>query len=63
MQALQVRLATSDDWPRIWPIIQDVGTEQETFPYDPAMTEPEARGRFQTQSHGAQADPAQYRVA
>ncbi|WP_285479806.1 GNAT family N-acetyltransferase [Amycolatopsis sp. NBRC 101858] len=38
-----IREAHADDWPRIWPIVHDVVTEQRTFPYDPAMTEPEAR--------------------
>ncbi|MFB9684956.1 GNAT family N-acetyltransferase [Amycolatopsis plumensis] len=38
-----IREARGDDWPAIWPIIHDVVTEQRTFPYDPAMTEREAR--------------------
>jgi GNAT superfamily N-acetyltransferase len=40
---LVIREAREDDWPGIWPIIQDVVTEQETFPYDPAMSEADAR--------------------
>ncbi|MEV6628188.1 GNAT family N-acetyltransferase [Amycolatopsis sp. NPDC051106] len=38
-----IRDARDGDWPRIWPIVHDVVTEQRTFAYDPAMTEPEAR--------------------
>ncbi|MGK3208310.1 N-acetyltransferase family protein [Amycolatopsis sp. MEPSY49] len=38
-----IREARAGDWPRIWPIVHDVVTERRTFPYDPAMTEPEAR--------------------
>ena len=38
-----IREARDGDWPRIWPIVHDVITEQRTFAYDPAMTEPEAR--------------------
>jgi L-amino acid N-acyltransferase YncA len=38
-----IREARDGDWPQIWPIVHDVVTEQRTFPYDPAMTEPEAR--------------------
>ncbi|WP_372665679.1 GNAT family N-acetyltransferase [Amycolatopsis kentuckyensis] len=38
-----IREALDSDWPRIWPIVHDVVTEQRTFAYDPAMTEPEAR--------------------
>ena len=38
-----VRDARDDDWPQIWPIIQNVITQQETIPYDPGMSEPDAR--------------------
>ncbi|GAA2513494.1 GNAT family N-acetyltransferase [Pilimelia columellifera] len=31
------------DWVGVWQIIRDVVQEQETFPYDPAMTEDQAR--------------------
>lgn len=41
--AFTIRAAHDDDWPRIWPIIEDVITEQHTFAYDPAMSELEAR--------------------
>jgi L-amino acid N-acyltransferase YncA len=38
-----IREARDDDWPQIWPIIHDVITEQQTFAYDPAMSEDDAR--------------------
>lgn len=38
-----IREARAKDWPGIWPIVHDIGTEQETFPYDPAMSEADAR--------------------
>jgi L-amino acid N-acyltransferase YncA len=38
-----IRDAREDDWPQIWLIIHDVITEQQTFPYDPAMSEDEAK--------------------
>nr|WP_042183528.1 GNAT family N-acetyltransferase [Kibdelosporangium sp. MJ126-NF4]CEL15594.1 GCN5-related N-acetyltransferase [Kibdelosporangium sp. MJ126-NF4]CTQ98258.1 GCN5-related N-acetyltransferase [Kibdelosporangium sp. MJ126-NF4] len=38
-----IRDANNDDWPRIWPIIHDVVTDQRTVPYDPAMSEHQAR--------------------
>ncbi|ONI87081.1 GNAT family N-acetyltransferase [Actinosynnema sp. ALI-1.44] len=38
-----VRAARGDDWPQIWSIMHDVITEQRTIPYDPAMTEQDAR--------------------
>ncbi|ANZ43253.1 GNAT family N-acetyltransferase [Lentzea guizhouensis] len=37
-----IREARADDWPQIWPIIQDVVTEQQTVPYDPEMRESDA---------------------
>jgi L-amino acid N-acyltransferase YncA len=39
-----IREAREDDWPQIWPIIHDVITEQQTFAYDPAMSEDDAKG-------------------
>ena len=41
--AFSIREAREDDWPQIWTIIHDVITEQQTFPYDPAMSEDEAK--------------------
>jgi L-amino acid N-acyltransferase YncA len=41
--ALEIREAREDDWPQIWPIIHNVVTEQQTFAYDPAMSEDQAR--------------------
>lgn len=37
-----IRPAARADWSGIWPIIHDVVTAQETFPYDPEMTSEEA---------------------
>ena len=41
--AFAIREAREDDWPQIWPIIRDVITEQQTFPYDPAMSQDDAK--------------------
>jgi GNAT superfamily N-acetyltransferase len=41
--AFSVREAREDDWPQIWPVIHDVITEQQTFAYDPAMSEGDAK--------------------
>ena len=38
-----IREVRADDWPQIWPIIHDVVAEQQTFPYDPAMSEDDAK--------------------
>jgi L-amino acid N-acyltransferase YncA len=40
---LVIRDAREDDWPRIWPIIHDVVAGQQTFAYDPAMSEEDAK--------------------
>ena len=41
--AFAVREAREEDWPQIWPVIHDVITEQQTFAYDPAMSEDVAK--------------------
>ncbi len=38
-----IREAREHDWLQIWPIIHDVITEQQTFAYDPAMSEDDAK--------------------
>lgn len=43
MSDIVIRDATDADWPRIWPIIQEVVRAGDTFAYDPAMTEEQAR--------------------
>lgn len=40
---LEVREFDDRDWAPVWPIMRDVVVEQETFAYDPAMSEDEAR--------------------
>jgi hypothetical protein len=40
---VEIREARQEDWAQIWPVIHDVITEQQTFAYDPAMSEEEAR--------------------
>lgn len=40
---VQVRELAADDWPRVWPIVEEVIRPGETFPYDPAMTAAQAR--------------------
>ncbi|RDI34732.1 GNAT family N-acetyltransferase [Lentzea flaviverrucosa] len=42
-----IREAQEDDWPQMWPIIQDVITEGRTIPYDPAMSEHDAKRMWQ----------------
>jgi L-amino acid N-acyltransferase YncA len=43
VSTLSIREAREDDWPQIWPVIHDVITEQQTFAYDPAMSEDDAK--------------------
>jgi len=40
---VEIREFAEADWPQVWPIVRDVVRAQETFPYDPAMTEDQAR--------------------
>jgi hypothetical protein len=40
---IAIREAHEDDWPQIWPIIHEVVTEQQTFAYDPDMSEDDAK--------------------
>ncbi|MEV6237535.1 GNAT family N-acetyltransferase [Lentzea sp. NPDC051838] len=40
---VEIREAVEDDWPQIWPIIQNIVTEQQTIPYDPDLSEDSAR--------------------
>lgn len=41
--ALEIRLATDDDWPSLWPIIETVTRAGETYAYPLDMTEAAAR--------------------
>jgi L-amino acid N-acyltransferase YncA len=43
---MRIREFAEADWPQVWPIIRDVVHEQQTFPYDPAMTADEARAMW-----------------
>jgi len=40
---VQVRQLSDSDWPQVWAIVREVVHAQETFPYDPDMTEEQAR--------------------
>jgi hypothetical protein len=41
--AVQVRPATADDWPQIWPLVQAVARAGDTYAYEPDLGEAEAR--------------------
>lgn len=40
---MEIRTYADADWPQVWPIIEEVVRAADTFPYDPAMTERQAR--------------------
>jgi len=40
---MEIRPFGDEDWPPVWAIVRDVVRAQDTFAYDPAMTEGEAR--------------------
>lgn len=41
-----IREAVAEDWPAIWPIVEEVVRAADTFAYDPAMTEAQARAAW-----------------
>jgi L-amino acid N-acyltransferase YncA len=41
--APQIREATTDDWPDIWPIVREIVVAGDTFAYSPEITDEEAR--------------------
>jgi ribosomal protein S18 acetylase RimI-like enzyme len=43
---MQIREFVEADWPRVWPIVRDVVRAADTFVYDPAMTEAQARATW-----------------
>jgi GNAT superfamily N-acetyltransferase len=49
---MRVREFSDVDWPQVWAIVRDVVRAQETFPYDPDMTEERARDSWIETSSG-----------
>jgi L-amino acid N-acyltransferase YncA len=43
VSAVEIREATPQDWPQIWPFFSAIVRAQETYAYDPDMTSDEAR--------------------
>jgi L-amino acid N-acyltransferase YncA len=43
IEIMEIRPVTEPDWPALWPIVCQVVRAADTFAYDPAMTESEAR--------------------
>jgi L-amino acid N-acyltransferase YncA len=41
---VEIREATDDDWPRIWPVFREVVQAGETYTYDPGLSSDQARG-------------------
>ena len=40
---MEIRPFIATDWPEVWPIVRDIVRAADTYVYDPAMTEAEAR--------------------
>ena len=40
---MEIRPATAEDWPDIWPFLHEIVAAGETYAYDPDMTEDQAR--------------------
>jgi L-amino acid N-acyltransferase YncA len=47
-----IRDATDADWPQIWPFLRDIVRAGETYVYDPALTEEQARAIWMQQPPG-----------
>src|SRR5919106_5894706 len=43
---LQIRAFVEADWRKVWPIVREVVQAADTFAYDPAMTEAQARAAW-----------------
>ncbi|HKP27716.1 MAG TPA: GNAT family N-acetyltransferase [Dongiaceae bacterium] len=41
---MEIRSFSETDWPQVWPIVRDIVLAADTYAWDPAMTEAEARG-------------------
>lgn len=46
MGAVQIRDATPDDWPRVWPFLREIVGAGDTYTWPPDVTEDEARRRW-----------------
>ena len=46
MLLLQIRAFVEADWREVWPIVREVVRAADTFAYDPAMTEAQARAAW-----------------
>jgi L-amino acid N-acyltransferase YncA len=53
MRHVQIRDATADDWPAIWPFFRQIMAAGETYAYDPEMTESAARQMWLVSPPGA----------
>jgi L-amino acid N-acyltransferase YncA len=40
---VEIRTATAEDWPAIWPFLHAIVSARETYAYDPELTEDQAR--------------------
>jgi L-amino acid N-acyltransferase YncA len=47
-----IRDATPADWKAIWPIVREIVVAADTFPYDPQMSEEEARAMWMVAAPG-----------
>jgi GNAT superfamily N-acetyltransferase len=46
VRGMEIREYAPADWPQVWPIIEEVVRGGDTFMYDPAMTQEQARGTW-----------------
>jgi len=46
LEAMQIREATADDWPAIWPFLHGIVSAGETYTWEPDVSEEQARAMW-----------------
>ena len=49
---MHIREFVEADWPQVWPLIEEVITAQETFPFDPHWASRDAHDVWMTRVRG-----------
>lgn len=49
---MEIRVVTVDDWPAIWPLVEHVAREQETYTFDPDVGSDDAQAMWLAEPPG-----------
>ena len=55
---MEIRDATAEDWPAIWPFLREIVSAGETYAYDRELTEEQARRLWMVGPPGARSSPS-----